>query len=348
MKKLSLTLLAVAATTLAYGEKYYTIPAAGTLFGGDTSPLISDTITQDNDGFTGGVVTVKASKQMTVGNFNRDFTFNGIVLNNTADKTVNFDFKITNGAKLTFNNQMGYDTVKSARYAFIGNATDRGNVEINTNFFNKNTTPGIGVQEFWMDRVDVVYNGADAKGKMGYTHFFKGATLKVTKNLEISTLALRSFANIEGKDTYGSLIIDNSTVTIGSFVVNNKVKVDGVDTPVKGGSYQIKFANAGKAEALVIESTSATSFNDDYEIALEFVDFGKDDKIYSAVDLTTFDKITVNGTALSTLIDTDVIVRGSNDDYSYIYSLAAVPEPATYATIFGALALGFAMYRRRK
>jgi hypothetical protein len=41
----------------------------------------------------------------------------------------------------------------------------------------------------------------------------------------------------------------------------------------------------------------------------------------------------------------DQIVGGEYDGF---YSYYVIPEPSTYAMIFGALALGFVAYRRRK
>ncbi len=345
MKKLSLTLLALAATTLAYGETYYPIPADGMLFDGGTSPLISDTIIQGYDGFTGGVVTVEASEQMTVGNFNRDFTFNGIVLNNTASKTVNFDFKITNGATLTFNNQMEYGTASTTRYAFYGDP-NRGNVVINTTF-SKSGGSMAGGQEFWMDRVDVVYNGG---GTMGYTHFFNGATLKITKDVVMTTLAFRKSTEMAGDVVdFGTLTIDKSTVQVNSFTWNA-----GGSTAGKGNFF-INFNDTNAAEVFAFnigDGTISSMITNDLHILFE--GFGTNDKIYSTVDMVAkMDSIViVNGSTLSSLIANGTIevtkdsLNGTN--YGYVYSLVAVPEPATYAAIFGALALGFAMYRRRK
>ncbi len=353
MNKKSLILLLSVASAFAFATtpNYYDASTNTSTFSQTTSsntdPILDDSLTNTYDGIDKAAITVSGGmaqyQSATVGNFSKDFTFNsGITLNNTGDYDGSFYFRITNDSTLTFKSSMGFSGSKLIHYRFLSvDANNRGNVVIDTNV----STGDVWKTQMWFEGVDVNYNGTDNDGTFGYTHFSTGATLTATKNLEISHLALRSLGkDIEGNDTYGSLIIDKATVTIGSFIINN--------LNVSGGDYRVEFANANSAEALVIKGVnSVTKFNDQ-EIALDFIDFGKDDKIYSAVDLTTFNDITVNGTALSTLLTDGTIDvdTGSYDDvsYNYVYSLVTVPEPSTYALIFGALALSFVAYRRRK
>ena len=44
----------------------------------------------------------------------------------------------------------------------------------------------------------------------------------------------------------------------------------------------------------------------------------------------------------------DSVTFGDDGNVSFVVGSQVVPEPATYAAIFGALALAFAAYRRRK
>ncbi len=355
MNKKSLILLLSIATTFAFATtpNYYdasTNPSVLNVSTTSATSTVLGNITTDYDGTKGNIITLESTpadwKEVYAGNFSKDFTFdNGVIIKNnrTAEKGANsFYFNLSKDAKLTINSYMGYDSgSKTTHYRFKTTDATRGQVEINTNLTLSHNTES----QMWLEGVDVVYNGTDATGKFGYTHFSSGATLTATKDLTISHLALRSLGkDIEGNDTYGNLIINKATVTIGSFIINNGT--------VSGGDYRVEFANANSAEALVIKGVNTLAKFNDQNIALEFIDFGKDDKIYSAVDLTTFNNVTVNGTALSTLLadDTINVNAGSYDgtNYSYVYSLVAVPEPATYALIFGALALSFVAYRRRK
>ncbi len=357
MNKKSLILLLSIATTFAFATtpNYYDASTNQSTFSQTTSsksdPILDDSLTSTYDGIDKAAITVSGGMALyqsaTVGNFSKDFTFNsGITLNNTGDYGGSFYFRITNDSTLTFKSSMGFSGSMLIHYRFLSeDANNRGNVVIDTNV----STGDVWKTQMWFDGVDVTYNGTDNDGTFGYTHFSAGATLTVTKNLEISHLALRSLGkDIEGNDTYGSLIIDKATVTIGSFAINNKVN----NVPVVGGDYRVEFANANSAEALVIKGVNSVAQFNDQNIALEFIDFGKDDKIYSAVDLTTFNDVTVDGIALSTLLANGTIDvdTGSYDDvnYQYVYSLVSVPEPSTYALIFGAVALGFVAYRRRK
>ena len=61
-------------------------------------------------------------------------------------------------------------------------------------------------------------------------------------------------------------------------------------------------------------------------------------------DLETIYVKDVNGELIKNLTWDDTLVDG----YYALYSVSAVPEPAEWAMIFGALALGLAVYKRRK
>ena len=52
----------------------------------------------------------------------------------------------------------------------------------------------------------------------------------------------------------------------------------------------------------------------------------------------------IEGVDLSQFVWSDTLVDG----YWALYGVSAVPEPAEWAMIFGALALGLAVYKRRK
>ena len=76
-------------------------------------------------------------------------------------------------------------------------------------------------------------------------------------------------------------------------------------------------------------------------------------------DTSTYDgkiyKIFEGTTATGSLFDADGLYRFSSNSIDYVLSdtglLAigsSIPEPGTYAAIFGALALGFAIYRKRR
>ena len=75
--------------------------------------------------------------------------------------------------------------------------------------------------------------------------------------------------------------------------------------------------------------------------------------IITTADIFTFDEYI--GTSESGLEKVNVITRNEGDTWNIYFedgtlmiAYTAVPEPATYAAIFGALVLGLAIYKRQK
>ena len=92
--------------------------------------------------------------------------------------------------------------------------------------------------------------------------------------------------------------------------------------------------------SLIYESGSKTTF----DCTLELVESGSDYTLsyYKGDELST--TITLKGADLSGFTFEQTTVNGVN---GYLLSVA-VPEPAEWAMIFGGIALGLAIYRRRK
>ena len=59
-------------------------------------------------------------------------------------------------------------------------------------------------------------------------------------------------------------------------------------------------------------------------------------------------KFFMNGETIASLVANGILIDDitMNKDFHTYY--LAIPEPSTYAMIFGAIALGFVAYRRRK
>ncbi len=358
MNKTSLILLASLATSVTFADtepNYYDASTNPSTFevtnsSKDNPILVLNTETggvidvpSSYDGTTGAVITAAGSPgqwgSATVGEFSNDFTFNsGIAITNNGYGGNSFFFYLYNSSKITINSYMGYDNSgsKTTHYRFTNSDSGRGKVEINTNL----TLADDWASQMWLEAVDTTYNGTDNSGKFGYTHFKFAPTLTITKNLYIKTLDLRGASN----GSFGSITINNSALTLGTFKANSS------DT---NGTFSFIFANTNKAETVVIDG-----INDEINtkaIDVLFVDFGVGDSIYSQRDLTELNSVKINGTLLSELIAKDLIDIAydkeyipTGTEYAYVYTLVTVPEPAEWAVIFGAIALGFVAYRKRK
>lgn len=78
-------------------------------------------------------------------------------------------------------------------------------------------------------------------------------------------------------------------------------------------------------------------------ITINDLGFGSDDAILTfviSIDNSLIPEMPTEGTGIG--------FKSSTSQFQLTLTGAAVPEPSTYAAIFGVLALGFAVYRRRK
>lgn len=104
----------------------------------------------------------------------------------------------------------------------------------------------------------------------------------------------------------------------------------------------------GKTVLTVIFNGNTLSFDsvsgtDTKDYQLNFEEFTSGNFVYTGDDTSVFDlsKILVNGKYTGDQLSW----AGSAGNWSLTYN---IPEPATYASIFGGLALALAAYRRRK
>jgi hypothetical protein len=77
---------------------------------------------------------------------------------------------------------------------------------------------------------------------------------------------------------------------------------------------------------------------------VEFLNFDENDKFYSEkkLDNTMLSHFIMNGMSSDEILETTEVYNGKT-----YFSYYVIPEPSTYAMIFGALALAFALYRRK-
>ncbi len=361
MKKLSLTLFVAMTVSCVFAEelKYYdastnqnTWEMADWSNGNDL--IIPEAIFSDYNGSSGDAITVisnpNAWNGTTVSNFNQSFHFkDGFIINNKGGGWNDYQFNIYNGSTLTFDTLMQYKGNTSIRYSFVSKDSNKAKIVINTNLTKDDGGVVSGSHEMMLKGVDVEYNGTNDDGRFGYTHFYNGSKLTATTGLYMSTLCIRTSTDTttleDGTRNFGTLVIEK-VVTVNSLERNA-----GTET----GRFTIQFNDKNVDEVFVLNSASTAEINEINENNTQILlkDFVYGDTIYSQIDLTVINNISVDGTALSTLIANGTINvvadKYGTTDYAYVYTVTtAVPEPSTYALIFGALALGFVAYRRRR
>lgn len=337
-------LAGLALPPLSYGQ-FYTIPAEGETW---TSTLPSD-ITTLYEGMNGGTFTFEfADQTIAVGTFTRDYVFDCdvVIKNNTSGASTDSNmwhaqFYADGSSVITFNGSFLLNSKIKTRLDFrSSDMYNFGNAVIN----QKVTYSGgitLDTCEFWLENINLTYSAEGAQ--MGYTHFVNGSTVRAKDHdLIISTLAVRGSSLIkEGIRDCGTLIVDNSTVTINQLFVNNGSQ---------DGEFRFSFANVGKAESIVFKGSLYDVSNTAVNVLFE--DFGVGDKIYSINDLAAEsqkDSIFVNGESFYDMVQSGQIIAGEEilDSTSYNVYQLAIPEPASYAAIFAFGAFALALVRRR-
>lgn len=169
-----------------------------------------------------------------------------------------------------------------------------------------------------------------------------------------------------GKD--GGVVNGDRILNIGtaenSFVGNSALNIADFDILNVGKSSEVKFANAISLDIFQVATDAKVSLADGTNFEKLILSFDSD---FSQGDTGTIDLETIFGSStsivLSALQNETSALLTVKDSKGQEWSLASesisgntisyeiglqIPEPSTYAAIFGALALAFAAYRRKK
>ena len=318
-------------------------------------------------------------------NFTKDFTFDTEVniynaATESGDKHASFYSSI--GAIVTFNGTINFyktETSGKPRLAFYGTSSKHINVVLNKApsiaYLQGSTTNN---PEIWLEYTNLTINtdiGATAitktyggktytdPSKLPYTHFCKGTNVIVNNStVNIATVALRSCG---ADNSWGSITANKSDVIIGT--LQSQYITSGFQA--REGTFSLIYGDALTAETIKItdfaylggERTDNGDGTFSYkrpsiDIILKDFDLGdqllvKNDNLLTFKnykgELTT--RIMYEGKeyTMQEAVDLGFVEVGKTADGFNSYTMV-IPEPSTYAMIFGALALGFVAYRRRK
>lgn len=303
------------------------------------------TFTVINAGDTGNGYMVSESSASILAS--ADYTFSEAVLlkantqlnpaNGTKYWATTLGAYVKNGATLTFekgltlNDTTGLATC-APRFSFVGDGT--GSIVLNQISGTFTANGSLRGVETVLDNVNITLkNTAGSSVSSNYFHLGANSKLTLETDLNVSgnTFAIRN--PIADGGTIGTVYMNGHTITARCFTINAESK--------KTGVAYFDFANGDGKLIVGDQGLSLTNANGVY---VEFLNFDENDKFYSEkkLDNTMLSHFIMNGMESNEILETTEVFNGKT-----YFSYYVIPEPSTYAMIFGALALAFALYRRK-
>ncbi len=365
--KISTLLLSFALASVASAE-YYT---DGGKFVSNKNPSATLAFQNVADNYQGSDVnpvtfSFEVQDGSYIANFKNDFEFKSDLIVENNNKNTWFQSAYlaysTTGATVTFNNiscsivtTQTASEAKITRYAFKGLGENLVKVVLN----KMPTYPQGGM--LWLEAADVTIK---VNGKQNDVWAYSGSVVRAMgANVELSTMQLRG-GNVADVCTYkGNTQFDIGTLK--GVRVDAGVAVNGGSLITTMGSHNMGFYENNRSdyahvmtvayESDVAESVTLKSLNVVFTGTakghLDFVDItsmGLGDQFCSELDLKSdayASKIFINN---KNILDYTAEELGITKNGNLNVYTMNIPEPSTYAVIFGALALGFVAYRRRK
>ena len=208
-----------------------------------------------------------------------------------------------------------------------------------------------------------VYNTDSANSKFdGKIIVEDGSTIKSTNEY----YKLGSIAGISVSGSGSSIevynVVSKNEISVDS---GAKIKADMVSASdiFVGSDSSLAATTSMKVENLLSVASDSTVSAEDISFEKLIVNFAED---FAEGDSASVDLNSIFGSSTTVVLaalesgkgftvsdshsewNLDSVTFGSDGNVSFVVGSQVVPEPATYAAIFGALALAFAAYRRRK
>ena len=386
MKKTITTSLFVAAASLSFadawtstlvggGDSYYTLDSAANLnyVAGSASNPATLTITTGTNGYKGidGVINWSFSCKNSSGSVasGRDYNAFTTATNFEFKGTVNMGFDsfvdskrndgwnsntiarytAQNGSTVKFADlRSTHNVYNSSQMYLLGTgATSFGNFEIATSKSNLNQ---FGQMGFVLQYSNLTFSDSAYSSMI---HFYYNSTLTLNGNSKLTSLYARNVADLKSGVVHmngyslgvAQQMTTNSGITTENYMAfdfgkNSDAQYLAIDKwERKKASDYILIQNMGSNDTLLVmaygESGSQpnkVSFQLEDDLS-DFIFFeGRGEKGVDYDVIRSLEKTTI------TLVDGSTITG---------YTYYAIPEPSTYAAIFGVLALGFAFYRRK-
>ncbi len=183
-------------------------------------------------------------------------------------------------------------------------------------------------------------------GKNTYTGFtfVNEGTLRITGSVQSSDFLVSQNGTIDGTGTIDSIVLISGKLAMGgehgalTFTKEVVLANDAI--------FEINIGEDGLSDFIELLGDAQLKMDSTTKISV----INADTNAYDGKTYKIFE-----GKAISPLFDAEGLYKFSVDEIDYVLSQTgilaigtSIPEPSTYAAIFGALALAFVSYRRRK
>ena len=305
-----------------------------------------------------------SGRQLTVG---ADFEFNTLtkIVSDSRYKSI----YVQNGATLKFN--AGFQSAKTSsgntmRNSWTGQwaSTSKpetfvfGNIHLNYTSATNGTIlaserlSGNDTTELILAAINLTVSadsGVKAAGNAAvylssYLHFYYGSTLNMQTNVNLGSLCARS-SNATADRNVGEIFLNGYQLTNSGVYFNPSEKVGIGDLTVHMGN--------GSTFVTVGSIGNSTGFGtyEDFNLLFKDFNYADGDKILfkNKLSATQLEMIEINNiTGSDILMETVQFDHNADGKTDTFYSYYVIPEPSTYAMILGAIAIAFAVIRRRR
>ena len=319
------------------GTDYYNVTTQNLDFNTSLGSITVSSGTSGNyagwEGSDIGVSYENKSQTSTVLTVESDWTIKNNFIITSASKewatTSNTKFVVKNGSTLTFSNLVdNNNTYNANQVLFTG--IDNANGENSKVVLNLSTTRTTANQTFGgtglrLENIDAFYTNSNIR--------LYQMKLEGNATLNLSSDFVMEYMYVNNK--------------------NNRIKLNGCEFDFSQSNWATKNEQNRVSELIVDFSNGAGTYiahglntgTNAVEMVIENFNYMEDFLVFATqVDKSFLTFVATDGTEYTGNQITEEVWTGG---YRY-YVDGLIPEPSTYAGIFGVIALGFALYRRRK
>ncbi len=319
------------------GTDYYNVTTQNLDFNSSLGSITVSSGTSGNyagwEGSDIGVTYENKSQTFTALTVESNWTIkNNFIITSASNdwaRTSNTKFVVKNGSTLTFSNLVDNNNTHNANQVLF-TGIDNANGENSKVVLNLSTTRTSGNQTFGgsglrLENIDAFYTNSNIK--------LYQMKLEGNATLNLSSDFVMEYMYVNNK--------------------NNRIKLNGCEFNFASSNWNSKNEKNVASELIVDFSNGAGTYianglntgNLAVEMVIENFNYMEDFLVFTnQVDKSLITFVADNGTEYTGNQITEEVWTGG---YRY-YVDGLIPEPSTYAGIFGVVALGFALYRRRK